>query len=206
VIVYILSLVVLALAPLLYHLVHERVMAHSMLENATFFAIVGLIILKILPESFMLVGFSSLLVALLGWLLPTGAEIFIRRYAQEVHTSLIVIACLGLCFHGVLDGAMMALGSHPIDGLHVHAVSYAILLHRIPEGVFLWWLVAPNYGVKAGSGVLLLLALATSLGFFVAPGFWESYHSHDLVAHLQAFIAGSLLHVASHKVHHEHAH
>ena len=47
----------------------------------------------------------------------------------------------GLALHGMLDGVALA-------NAHGHATPLAVVLHRLPEGLTLWWLLRPTYGPR----------------------------------------------------------
>jgi zinc transporter ZupT len=70
----------------------------------------------------------------------------------------------------------------------------AVILHRLPVGLALWYLVAPHFGVRAALAVLLLMCVATALGFNLGPA-WTAALDGAPLAWFQAFVAGSILHV-----------
>ena len=71
----------------------------------------------------------------------------------------------------------------------------AVLLHRLPIGIALWWTLAPRYGRRAAVFTLAAMSIATGVGFFggdlLAPGL-------AFMSVFEAFVAGALLHVIFH--------
>lgn len=138
---------------------------------------------------------------------------------------LLIVAGLALVVHAAVDGTALAgpdmysqfagdvgLGHGGHDhaahvghdhGHHHHGTSSttlpllagAVLLHRLPIGIALWWTLSPRYGRAAAYGTLIAMAGATTLGFFggawLAPGI-------AAISVFEAFVAGALLHVIFH--------
>jgi len=98
--------------------------------------------------------------------------------------------------HALIDG--MALG---VTNAHheyaAHGLPWAVVLHRMPVGLILWWLVRPRFGARAAFLVLGIIAVATCVGY-LAGGMLSGMESIEL-ALFQAFAAGALLHVAVHQ-------
>lgn len=203
---YLASLGVLAAAPLMYFGVKKVGRNFFYLEHLLFFVIAGLVILHIVPESFQSSRYLALLMVLIGWLLPTLLEKFLHRFESKVHFVPVALAVIGLSLHGFVDGTSLALGSHFAaignGELHIHAVPLAVILHRIPASLFLWWLIYPKYGSPVASAVLLLLGVFTSLGFFLTSDIVVDLHNDVSMGLFQALVGGSLLHLASHRISH----
>ncbi|MEQ1858231.1 MAG: hypothetical protein ABL963_17395, partial [Longimicrobiales bacterium] len=78
-------------------------------------------------------------------------------------------------------------------------------LHRIAEGLVIWWLLRPRYGVGAAAAGVALLLAATVAGVVLGLEFLAGVDSTG-VAVYQAFVAGSLVHVVFHQGRHDHTH
>ncbi|MEN3975188.1 ZIP family metal transporter [Emcibacter sp. SYSU 3D8] len=143
-----------------------------------------------------------------GWLIvafataglagPLAAEALLHR-ERGVHAVTLVVGVGGLLLHSAADGAALLSGQL---GRH-EALSMAVVLHNVPAGLAIWWLVQTNVGTRAAMVVLALLAAATVAGYFAASAV-ASVASEAEFAWLQAFVAGSLLHLTYHRLRHSH--
>ena len=86
----------------------------------------------------------------------------------------------------------MALRAGSSDGLDVLAL--AVVLHRVSDGLGIWWLARPAYGKRVAALLLGTLAVFSVVGFRFAQPITGGA-SHAWIALFQALIAGSLLHV-----------
>ena len=81
-------------------------------------------------------------------------------------------------------------------------LALAVILHRLPMGIAVWWLVVPILGRRVAIALLCTLAAATVIGFGIASQVLVSL-SIPGIAIFEATIAGMLLHVV---MGHEHSH
>jgi uncharacterized membrane protein YraQ (UPF0718 family) len=178
------SLAALLVGPLVF----ERVRGSWALAGLDAFALVavgGLVALHILPLSFQLAGWKAAPVFLFGLFGPgfmCGTRILAGSSGSRVTLPL---ALFGIALHAVLDGVALTSGN---------ALALAVILHRVSDGLGLWWLARPAYGRRVAAVLLGTLALFSVLGYVFAPPI-VSGASHGWFALLQALIAGSLLHV-----------
>lgn len=202
-----LSLLVLLSGPLLYKLVRREPRAFWALDGFVLASVGGLILFHVLPPTLTIAGPSALLAMLVGLLFPILAE-QIRGNGEHpehlIHKLALGVAFSGLFLHTMMDGITLAAESH--DEVST-ALASAVLFHRFPVALIVWWLIRPTRGKRWATLALALIALATILGFVVE----ESLHGlmeNVGFAYVQAFIAGSLLHVIAHHPPHEqdHAH
>ena len=70
-----------------------------------------------------------------------------------------------------------------------------MLLHRIPLGLTLWWMVRGAFGSRVAVAVIGGMMGATAIGYFTGEVFMASLSSES-VSVFQALMAGSILHVA----------
>src|SRR5690606_22662142 len=111
----------------------------------------------------------------------------------------LAVGVAGLLLHSAADGAALLSGHLG----HHEALSLAVVLHNVPAGLAIWWLVQTNVSTRAAVLVMGLLTAATVAGYFAASAV-ASLASEAEFAWLQAFVAGSLLHLTYHRLRHGH--
>ncbi len=184
------SLLALGIGPLIYSRT-KGAWAAALVDAFALVGVGGLVLVHILPQSFQLAGWMILPVALVGFLGPgllCGSKLFAGRGSSRVTMP---VALLGIALHAILDGLALTYSSTSDEPA---ALAAAVVLHRIPVGLGIWWLTVPLYGKRSALGLLGAIAVFSVVGF----GFGETL-LHEIstswVALFQALIAGSLLHV-----------
>ena len=160
-----------------------------------------LVAIQVLPEVIAERAPSLLLFVAAGAFLPTTFELASRSLARHTDDLAIVVTLLGLVLHEVLEGAALAPVGDPVEP----AFAAAVILHRIPVGLILWWLVRPRHGIPLASAAVGSLVLATLMGGLLATRVSLPAHGGGL-HFFEAFVAGTLLHVVFHQGRHDHAH
>ena len=190
-----LSLVALALGPVVYGA--ARVAGHMMaaLDGFVFVAITGLVVLHIVPESVALAGWLAVVAVAIGIWLPTLIEHRLRSLARQVHNVTLIFGLMAIAVHAFTDG--LALGTAAGNNGHTHMLPMAVVVHRLPVGLTVWFLLRPLYGLRAAIAIIALMALATAAGFF-SGGTIVALESR-VWGLFQALVAGSLLHVVLHR-------
>lgn len=182
------SLIALVVGPLVF----ERARRAWMLAGLDAFALVavgGLVSVHILPQCFARGGWWAAPVLALGLFGPgllCGSRLLSGRSGSRVTLPL---ALLGIALHALLDGVALSGTGEALD-----ALAMAVVLHRVSDGLGIWWLARPAYGKRTALVLLGTLAVFSVVGF----GFGETIArgaSHAWFWLLQALIAGSLLHV-----------
>ncbi len=198
------SVLALAVGPLVYRLAASSSIPgiRRALDVLIVLAIAGLVVFHILPHSIEVAGWWSMAAVVVGLLGPTLLETWLRR-ANLTHLVVRWAVVAGIAVHDFTDGLALSIPA----GEHDHGVSplsLAVILHRIPVGLIIWWLVLPRYGVRAAALIVGVIAVATVVGYF-AGGVWIEHLHHEPLALLEALIAGTLLHVAVHRhdAHHD---
>ena len=111
--------------------------------------------------------------------------------------------------HAAGDQSAGAPTSHDHAHRSAALLALAVILHRLPMGIAVWWLAVPILGRGAAILILGILAGATVLGFSVA-GHVLVELSIPGIAIFEATIAGMLMHVVMGHEHrhgaHEHGH
>ena len=185
------SLIALLVGPLIYGAVRRRDMMLSMLDGFIFVTITGLVLVYILPDSFAYGGWLTLIFALIGLFGPTLLEGFFRRSARRTHIITLILGLLGVGLHAFLDGTALAHHHLFLEGSSEHLLPLAVILHRLPVGLTVWWLLRPSFGRRMAGSVLGLIALATVTGFALGPVLTAGITSEG-IAWFQALVAGSL--------------
>ncbi len=190
------SLLALVVGPFVYSVVRKRDAMLSLLDGFIFISITGMVLLFILPDSFENGGWYILPVAVAGLFGPTALEGVSRNAAKKTHIAALILGLAGIGLHALIDGTALSAGASTGSGV----LPLAVVLHRLPVGLTIWWLLTPSFGRKAAAGVLALIGIATVTGFAFGPLLIERLSSHG-IALFQALVAGTLLHVVFHQPH-----
>ena len=197
------SFVALALGPLLVWLARRQPWSTVGIDSFCLVTVSGFTLLHLLPESAATAGWIVLPLALVGFLLPAVAERTLHHGTANVRGAVIVLALLGVAAHATLDGLLLAGDSHVPELGDGHAghtqelTAWAILLHRIPEGVGIWWIVPRTLGWRVALFTTLVSMAATAFGYLLGGDALTDGSQRGL-ALLQALLIGSLLHVVLH--------
>lgn len=199
------AIVALFLGPLFYNLLVRYGRLQRALEiGAT--AVATIMALFFLPHAVENGGLLSLLMAALGVIGPTLLERGMRQGVEQVHVLTVVLTALGLALHAMTDGAAIVAATPDRSGL---ALIGGIVLHRLPIGLAIWWLVTTGFGTFAAMSVIGLMALSTVGGYLVGSEFLALASSEQL-AWFTAFVAGTILHLTFHRLPlfggHDHSH
>ena len=198
----ILSLLALAVGPLLFQYFTYRPYWYRILDGLVVIMISGIVIIDVLPEIMIHHPLSGILLLGIGLMGPTILEHQFHRIAQHVHWVALCIGVLGLIAHAFVDGIVLSeisatqLTSESILGI-------GIILHRIPVGLTIWMLLLPRLGKWKAILTLAILALGTLSGytFEIMVGHWNEGEG---IIMFQALAAGSILHVVLHRPHEYH--
>ena len=187
------SVLILAAVPVIYRLCRGRSQALTALDGFVFVSMGGIILLDFLPQALEDGGWPCVVFAVLGVGLPTVIERRGHRLGEHFHRAALYLGLLGLLIHSMLDGVY--LGSSGADsGL----LPLAVILHRLPVGLTVWWLVRWSRGRGAAMLLLGVLAVLTALGYFAGSGLLDGLSGRGL-AWFQSLVAGSLFHVVLHR-------
>ena len=192
----ILSIVALLLGPVIYTAGQKNRTARRVLDWLILLTIAAIIAIHVVPEALQHGGKTAVLVLLVGLVFPMLLERLFKKATDTVHLLIVALAAAGLLIHAIVDGIALL----PENGT---ALAYAIVLHRLPIGMVIWCVVRPNFGTAVAVGVFAAIIGATAAGYFVGASIIEFWESRTL-ALLQAFIAGSLIHVVVFRHGHHH--
>lgn len=185
----------------LYRSLHARRRAVRIVDGFVYVAVPVLVAIQVLPKVVAEGAPILLLVVAAGALAPNVLERASRPLARYTDDLTIVVTLAGLVLHEALEGAALVPGADPVDP----AFAWAVILHRVPVGLVMWWLVRPRHGIALASAAIASLSLATLAGAFVGHELAGSAHGPGFEL-FEAFVAGTLLHVVFHQGRHDHDH
>jgi hypothetical protein len=204
-----LSILALLAGPFLFTLAARRPAAREALEGFILITLAGIVCLHIAPEAWQAAGFASVATGALGLAFPLLLENVFRKALSRAHLVVLALAAAGIVVHAVLDGIALlpfASGAENVAG-EAHggrALAIGVIIHRFPVGMAIWWVLRPQFGTAVAVSTFALVIVTTIVGYLLGG---ELFASADWsLALFQAFIAGSLIHVALFGVTHEHDH
>ena len=145
-------------------------------------AIAWIVGVQIIPEALEMAGYWALALLALGMAFP---YLIGRIFHLASSTAHVALAAVALVLHAVIDGIALLPASG--DGLAI-----AVILHRIPVGMAIWWTFRPGIGDIAAVGAFVLVIAATAATYFFGATFIEMTESR-LLSLFQAFVAGALV-------------
>lgn len=192
------SLISLALAPWLYGELHRWRKLHNLIDTLLLLIVAAIVLLEVLWDSYRDIGWTGPLIGIVGLAVPSLIEQVSSRLALPTHRFTSVLGLLALILHSVMDGATMAVANDEL-------LAWAVVLHQLPMGLAVWWLVRHASGVMLARIILFSMIIASIAGFLLTQHILPWLNDSANVA-LQAFLAGTLLHVLVHrrKPHHNH--
>lgn len=191
----VLSMVALAVGPLLSLRLHRRHWFWSSLEGFILFSVGGFVFLDVLPHAFEKLGWWSFLVAMAGFLAPIVLGKLRSVTQHRAQTIALVLALVGLLLHAILDGVALGMSTSSNSGFS--SLAMAVVLHRLPMGLAIWLLVRSLLGTRAALATLGLIGAGTVIGCLSA-GYPFALLKGTGVAVFQALVGGMLLHVLLH--------
>ena len=197
----VLSVLVLLIGPLLARFFQHSRPFNELLDGFVLVSIGGIAVLHLLPEAFMQIGIMAIVMAILGALLPAFAEKLFHQQERITHTGVLTLALSGILLHTLLDGMALSAGSRGHG--HGELLAYAVVLHRLPVGMLIWWALRPLYSIRVIVTVLLVMC-ASTIGGYLLGGIHVDLEHSVLPTYFQALVTGSLLHVLFHRHFHDH--
>ncbi len=186
----VISLVLLFISPFIYLTALQFKKVWAAIEKIISFSVSALVVLHMLPESIVILGWSAILFALAGLFLPPLLEHLWKKGAEQVHLVSIMMSLVGLIIHGIMDGAALAT---PVTA--TNTLPLAVVLHTLPAGILICSIFYPRSQKYVPPILLATLALSTMLGFFLGSQLFSLQKHAYYFAMFQALVAGSLLHI-----------
>ena len=179
----------------LYGWLHGNARAVRFVDGFMFIVVPALVAWQVLPQAWAEHGALTLVVIALG--IGTPALIERASHTLAAHTdNLALLAGLsGLGLHALLEGVALA-----PEGAVIAA---PVILHRIPVGLAIWWILRPRHGFVGGLLGIGFIAAATVVGYALGG---EVVGDGEGIGLYQAFVGGSLVHVVFHQARHDHRH
>lgn len=187
-----LSLAALVVGPALHRIASTRPATLPVLDGFVFVSVGGLVLLHILPHGLHVARWGAAAAALCGLVGPGLGERLVHRAAERVHVLFLGVALVGFGVHAFIDGVALSSASGLFE-----AVALAVVIHRLPDGLTIWWLLREPYGARVALAALGCTAATTVAGYLLGGaillghGWW--------LALVQSFVGGSLLHVVLHR-------
>ena len=192
----ILALLALVPGPLLYGASRLSGRMMPALDGFLLVAMGGLVLLCFLPDSAALAGWVPAAAAVAAGLwLPALAGRRLPSLRRPAQVGALLLGLAALALHASADGLALsgrAGGDSSMSPL-------AVVLHRVPVGLAVWFLLRPLYGLAPALAALGGLAAATAGGFLGIGGVEASIAGSRAWGLFQALTAGALLHLVLHR-------
>ncbi|MDX1581887.1 MAG: hypothetical protein R3360_09715, partial [Alphaproteobacteria bacterium] len=179
--------------PLVYHWLSRQRGFRQMLDVSVMI-IVTLMALVLIPDVWMEGGWVSLIFIVLGLGGPLLAERLLHRAAEGVHAITLIAGTIGFVVHALADGAALNAASGASGALML-----SIVLHRLPAGLVIWWVVHSGFGRRPALIVIGLLCAATLAGYWLGEKALGGLDEAGL-AWFRALVIGSVLHLTFHRL------
>ena len=198
------SIAALLAGPILWHMVGDVPGLRRALDWLVIGSVTALVVLAILPDAVEAGSPAVIIVAALGLLLPSTIEYFLHRSDRHrienwAHMLTLSLSLAGLAIHATVEGAVLGRAS---DGTAASAlIPLAVVIHRVPVGLTVWWLLRP-LGRFVALAALAGVVTGTVAGYMVGSPVVNAMSGSQIVV-FQAFVAGMLLHVVFFRQHAE---
>lgn len=188
------SCLALFAGPLILRVTGARPRVVAALDGFVLVGVLGLVFLHVIPDAMDAAGSAALVAAVVGILIPLFLEKMSSATLKKktLRPAMLVLALVTLGLHGFMDGTALVEHHHHVGGA---SLGLGVLLHRIPMGLTLWWMVSSGFGNKAAMRVLVAMMAATLAGYFAGHEFVEGLSPLGFGI-FQALMAGTILHVA----------
>ncbi len=198
-------LLAVLLAPVLgaalYRALHGRAHLRRLVDRSVYVAVPLLVAAQVLPHAIEERSLLVIVVLAAGVLLPGAFERASRALAHRTDDLGLVVGYSGLLLHALLEGGAFAPLGAPVEP----TFAWAVVLHRVPVGLVVWWLVRPRHGGPLAAAALGGVVGATLLGFLIGNEVLGPVHGPGIELY-HAFVSGTLVHVVFHQGRHDHAH
>ena len=181
---------------LLYGWLHHRPGSVRIVDGFMYVAVPALVAWQVLPHAWAEQGVPAILLLAAGTATPALIERASQVLAPHADNLALAAGLSGLALHALLEGAALA----PAGA----GVAVAVILHRIPVGLAIWWMLRPRHGFRGGAIGIGVLAAATVAGYAIGAELLDDQGGG--LELYQAFVGGSLLHVMFHQSRRDHRH
>jgi len=187
--------------PTLYRLLHERPGAVRLVDGFVYVAVPLLVVWQVVPHAWEDRSIAILIAVGVGFLLPTAMERASHALEKYTDNLALVVGLSGLVIHALMEGA----GLVPSADAVATPFALAVILHRIPVSLIIWWLICPRFGWPAAVAGVGSIVVATLVGYGLGIELLGNAPSAGIELY-QALVSGSLVHVVFHQGRHDHQH
>ncbi len=182
-----------------YLVFHTHPRTIRMMDRVVLVALPVLILLQVLPH--MLTENEPLLLVWLavGAVFLNLLEKTSQLFAKHTDNVTIFIGTGLIAVHAFLEGGALLPGQGGDTAFLI-----AVVLHRVPVGLLVWWLLEPRHGATLAALGVGSIVTATLVGYLLGVEMLPGHH--ETMERYQAFVAGSLLHVVFHQGMRDHRH
>ncbi len=180
-----LSTLALLAGPFVYALGRRNAATEKLLNVIIVAAIAWIVGVHILPEAIEAAGWTAAIALLAGMAFPFLLRRVFHLAAKTAHIALLTLAALALILHALIDGIALS----PAGG---DQLAVAVIIHRLPVGMAIWWTFRPAIGNTAAIVAFGLLIGATAAAYLLGSPVAELAENR-ILALFQAFVAGSLV-------------
>ncbi len=193
---FILSLVPLLAGPFVVRSLQAVPSAVRGLDAFVLVSVGGIVLVHVFPASIAAGGFAVLVAIVVGLTIPLLADRTMMHGKGRVRGATLAAGLAALAVHGILDGVALAAPVGGVDRSSMLAI--AVVLHRLPVGLAVWWLVRPRLGTWGAVAVVAVLAAASCSGFAFSLA-WPVVFDSRWWFIIQALLMGTLLHIVVHQ-------
>jgi hypothetical protein len=193
------AVIALLAGPVLLELGYLQQNARRLINALSIVAVGVLLLVSLLPEAVAAGGHIAWLFVAVGLALPIWIERHFQRSVARAHFVLATLGAIGLLLHCLVDGLILLDAEHAAHESAEHSAALGVIIHELPKGIVLWMLLVPAVGRVWSAAVLVAMSTATLLGGFSGGPLLELLTGTG-AAWFQAFVVGSIAHVAWHSV------
>ena len=164
---FLLSVIALLIGPLLFQIAKKSRNFLALLDGYIFLAVPGILLFLMAPELIEMAGEPVLFYVMVGFIMPIVFERLNKQLSRRYDRLAAVLGILGLLTHTVIEGSALHIADHSNERF---ALSFQamVFLHRLPVGLFVWWMLHPLLGKIAAMAGLMSLVFGTGIGFMAA--------------------------------------
>ena len=184
------ALLALAVGPLLVAAGRRVHGALLFVDGFVLAAVLGLVVVDVLPSAVVVAGPLALVAAAAGLLVPLVLHDALGAKGRNVAPAMFAAALFGLLAHAIVDGVSLRAAEQTASP----ALAWSVVLHGVPVGAAAWWIARPLYGLVGAVVLLAVQGVGAVLGYALAGDVLPATSS-PLLWTLQAVAAGAVLHV-----------
>lgn len=182
---FLLSTIALLLGPFVYAAGRRNATAERLLDAFVILAIAWIVGVHIVPEVIATGGMIAIAVIAIGMAFPYALRRIFHLASSEMRFTLLSLAATALALHALIDGIALL----PATG---DPLSIAVIVHRLPIGMAIWWTFRPAIGRNAAIAAFAIIVAATAFSYYLGDPVVDMLESRTL-AYFQAFVSGSLI-------------